>query len=69
MNLAARLEASGEAGKVHVSESIYLRLAGENTNSRDEFLMHTRGQIEIKGFGSVKSWFMEPAASKESQCK
>lgn len=61
VNLAARLEASGEAGRIQVSENVYLRLIGSNRAEGDGFRFEARGVVDIKGFGPVKSWFLEAA--------
>jgi len=39
------------AGKIQVSEDVYERL-------RDEFLLESRGEIEVKGKGRMPTWFL-----------
>jgi adenylate cyclase len=51
VNVAARLEAAGEPGRVHVSEAFAARLAGE-------FAFEPRGTIEIKGVGGMQTLFL-----------
>jgi adenylate cyclase len=51
VNLAARLESAGEPGRVHVSAAFRDALA-------DAFDFEQRGGIEIKGVGSVETWFL-----------
>jgi len=54
VNLAARLEASGEPGRIHVSGAVRERCVGL-------FGFEERRMIEVKGFGPVESWFLAPA--------
>lgn len=56
VNMASRLESHGAPGRVHVSEAVYLRL-------KPEFTFEARGSIELKGCGSVVTYFLDgPAA-------
>ena len=61
VNLAARLESSGEAGRIHINDTVYRRLAGDNESPGREFAFTPRGHIDIKGFGMIESWFLEAA--------
>jgi adenylate cyclase len=59
VNVASRMESSGEEGKIQVSEAIYDQL-------NDEFELEARDPIEIKGKGRMQTWFLigrKPAAS------
>ena len=51
VNLAARMETTGSAGKIQVSQDIYECL-------RDEFVLEARGEIEVKGKGKMPTWFL-----------
>ncbi len=51
VNVAARMETTGSAGKIQVSESIYQRL-------KDTFVMEARGEIDVKGKGKMPTWFL-----------
>lgn len=51
VNLASRLESTGEPGRIHVSEFCYRRLC-------TDFLLEARGETEIKGIGSMRTWFL-----------
>jgi len=51
VNVASRMESNGVAGKIQVAESTALRL-------RDEFVLKERGLVEIKGKGSMRTWFL-----------
>jgi len=61
VNLASRLESSGEPGRIHVSASAHLAMARS-------FDCEGRGEIEIKGLGPTETWFLvaprsEPAVT------
>jgi adenylate cyclase len=51
VNVAARMEMTGSAGKIQVSQDIYERL-------REEFVLEFRGEIEVKGKGRMPTWFL-----------
>lgn len=51
VNTASRMESQGEVGRIHVSESTYDRLKGD-------FLFEERGAMEIKGKGSMTTYFL-----------
>jgi adenylate cyclase len=51
VNVAARMEATGEEGKIQVSQHIWEHL-------RDEFVLDARGPIEVKGKGLMPTWFL-----------
>lgn len=51
VNVAARMEMTGSAGKIQVSQDLYERL-------RDEFVLESRGEIEVKGKGRMSTWFL-----------
>jgi adenylate cyclase len=51
VNVAARMETTGSAGKIQVSQDSYERL-------RDEFELDSRGEIEVKGKGRMATWFL-----------
>lgn len=54
VNTAARMESHGVPGRIHVSSATYLL-------TRDEFEFEPRGPIEVKGKGTMKTWFVEAA--------
>ncbi len=57
VNLAARMESSGEPGKIHCSEDFAYHL-----QNRDEsFVFEERGEIEVKGKGVMRTFFLETA--------
>jgi|GEM_PF-1788428 len=51
VNTASRMESSGEAGKIQVSEKFYEYI-------KDDYECQYRGQTEIKGKGTMKLYFL-----------
>jgi adenylate cyclase len=51
VNTASRMESHGEAGRVHVSEECFNVL-------KHQFTFEERGEIEIKGKGGMRTWFL-----------
>jgi adenylate cyclase len=51
VNVAARMESTGVEGKVQVPEEVYERLRGE-------FTFEERGEIDVKGKGTMRTWFL-----------
>ncbi len=54
VNLASRLESHGLAGQVHVSGEVVQALG-------ESYHFEPRGHIDIKGVGSVETWFLKHA--------
>lgn len=52
VNTASRMESSGEVGKVNISETTYALI-------NDQFNCEYRGEIEAKGKGKLKMYFVE----------
>ena len=52
VNLASRMESSGEVGKLNISESTYNLI-------KDQFPCTHRGEVEAKGKGMVKMFFVD----------
>ena len=52
VNMAARMEATGLPGRIHVAPETAQELTGK-------FGLVARGPVEVKGKGSVESWFLE----------
>ncbi|MBS1537695.1 MAG: response regulator [Bacteroidetes bacterium] len=59
VNTAARMESHGEAGKIHVSEDFVTALHQTINLSDINMRIIERGQIEIKGKGLMKTYFLE----------
>ncbi len=54
VNIASRMENSGEVGKVNISRSTYELLKDDPT-----FKFQSRGKIITKGKGDIEMWFVE----------
>jgi class 3 adenylate cyclase len=52
VNLASRMESSGEKGKVNISESTYIRI-------KDYFETEARGQVMAKNKGAMEMYFVK----------
>ena len=55
VNTASRMESHGEAGKVHISEAVFVAL--QHSDSL-RFNLEERGEIDIKGKGAMRTWFV-----------
>jgi len=51
VNVASRMESTGESGTIQVSQDAYERL-------KDEFILELRGAVDIKGKGRMVTWFL-----------
>jgi len=51
VNTASRMESHGEPGMIHVTDAVHARL-----EAKYEF--SARGEIEVKGKGRMKTWFL-----------
>lgn len=51
VNTASRMESHGEAGKIHVTESVYHQL-------KNQFIFQERGLIDVKGKGEMSTYFL-----------
>ena len=51
VNLASRLESSGEPGRIHVSDAFRAGL-------EDDLVFETRGTIELKGVGQTQTHWL-----------
>jgi adenylate cyclase len=60
VNLAARLESSGEAERIQVSADARAAM------SEEWFDFESRGEIEIKGLGPLETWFLVPRAPSDN---
>lgn len=52
VNTASRMESAGEVDKVNISQRTFIHV-------KDHFNCHYRGEIETKGKGNVKMYFVE----------
>jgi adenylate cyclase len=51
VNVASRMESTGIAGKIQVSEATYALI-------KDRFEFEARGEIEVRGKGTMRTWFL-----------
>jgi len=51
VNIASRMESTGAQGRIQVPQEVYERL-------KDTFLFEPRGDVEIKGKGVMRTWFL-----------
>ena len=59
VNVASRMESTGEPGKIQVSEATYECL-------KANFELAARGEIEVRGKGTMRTWFLIAPASSPS---
>ncbi|MEA1903589.1 MAG: adenylate/guanylate cyclase domain-containing protein, partial [Actinomycetota bacterium] len=52
INVASRMESSGEPGRIHVAEGAWSRL-------KEKYVFEALEPMEIKGKGEMNSWFLE----------
>jgi adenylate cyclase len=60
VNLASRLESTGEAERIQVSADARAAM------SADRFDFESRGPIEIKGLGPLETWFLVPRSAGDA---
>jgi adenylate cyclase len=51
VNVASRMETTDSVGRIQVPEAMYERL-------KDEFVLQERGHIDVKGKGSMRTWYL-----------
>jgi class 3 adenylate cyclase len=60
VNIASRMESHGEPDHIHVSDTTHRLL-------EEQFLFESRGTIEVKGGGVMRTWFLiGPRAATQS---
>ena len=52
VNVAARMESSGEPGRIQVTKAVFEQL-------KDGYALEPRGLTDVKGKGQLETWFME----------
>lgn len=57
VNVASRMESTGETGKIHISDTFQQALAKSSNSTA--YSMLERGAIEIKGKGSMNTFWLE----------
>jgi class 3 adenylate cyclase len=66
VNTASRMESHGEAGEIHVSEEVYRTLTRSTSSlpaGSEEFIFEERGEIEVKGKGKMRTYFLKGLSS------
>ena len=60
VNVASRMETTGEAGRIHVSAAFMRHLLSRFAEMKQEhqFQFEKRGEIEVKGKGRMKTFFL-----------
>lgn len=53
VNIASRMESHGEPDRIQISEATYRLI-------KDDFDTTLRGPIEVKGKGTLTTWYLEP---------
>jgi class 3 adenylate cyclase len=56
VNIASRMESNSEAGRIHISEEF-----AKSIEQHSEFLLIPRGEITIKGKGTMNTYWLEKA--------
>ena len=51
VNIASRMESSGEPGRIQVSDAVRIRLS-------DDYTFEARGDVDIKGKGMMHTWYL-----------
>ncbi len=51
VNMASRMESSGQPGRIQISDATYQLI-------KDEFECELRGEIDVKGKGAMTTWFV-----------
>jgi class 3 adenylate cyclase len=57
VNTAARMESHGVPGRIHVSSATYELI-------KEEFVCEPRGPIDVKGKGTMDTWFVERSSDQ-----
>ena len=59
VNIASRMESSGEPGKINISETTYERV-------KDRFSCVYRGEVNAKNKGKMKMYFVDPVIPQQA---
>lgn len=59
VNIASRMESTGEPGQIQVSDAVRVRL-------QDDFHFDARGEVEIRGKGPMHTWYLTGRIEHES---
>jgi class 3 adenylate cyclase len=53
VNVASRMESNGLPERIHMSDDTYKQLT-----NREQYLFENRGEIEVKGKGRMRTYFL-----------
>ena len=56
VNVASRMESSGEPGQIQVTEATYNRL-------KEQFVLELRGSVSVKGKGEMQTYWLKSRRS------
>jgi adenylate cyclase len=59
VNVASRMESTGQEGRIQVPEEVYERL-------KDDFVFEERGEVDVKGKGIMRTAFLVEQREMES---
>ncbi|MBT5658416.1 MAG: HAMP domain-containing protein [Phycisphaerae bacterium] len=59
VNIASRMESTGEPGQIQVSDAVRVRL-------QDDFHFDARGEVEVRGKGPMHTWYLTGRVEHES---
>ena len=62
VNVASRMESTGIAGKIQLTQEVYEHL-------KDDFVLEKRGIIDVKGKGQMSTWFLIGGGQPSVQSK
>ena len=51
VNVASRMESTDSVGRIQLPEDVYQRL-------KNDFVLHERGAVEVKGKGLMRTWYL-----------
>jgi class 3 adenylate cyclase len=66
VNTTARHESTGEPGRVHCSQATMMELKSKASN---QFMIFSRGCVEMKGKGSVPTYWLESTSKNDLTCE
>lgn len=58
VNVASRMESTGQPGRIQVSARAYEKL-------KDQFVLEDRGLVQVKGRGEIRTYWLQGVRSKE----
>ena len=63
VNVASRMESTGEPGRIHVSEAFADVLGSSAFQAKDDrhFVVTMRGDVDVKGRGTMTTFWLEGA--------